>query len=91
MNNPIDKETDPKIIIENNPETFDRLMKLCNYYSKSFKEYNKVLQLLQSLPRVEGKVTLNEHVFSVINSYLDDYEGLNAYAHKMMTKEQTLH
>lgn len=89
MTNQADK--DSKIIIDNDQATFEKLMTLCNFYSKTFKEYNKILHLLQALPRVDGKITLDENVFSIIGCYLEDYEGLNAYAHKMMQKETTLH
>ena len=84
------KENETKITIQNDPETFDKLMKLANFYSKTFKEYNKVLLLLRDLPRDRGQVVLSEAVFAVIESYLEDYEGLNAYAAREMSKDITI-
>jgi hypothetical protein len=88
----IKDKQESKIVIENTPETFDKLMKLCNFYNKSFKEYNRVLLLLQSCPRTpDGNVRLTVDVLDAIEHYIDGYEGLNAYAARIMQKEITIH
>ena len=80
-----------KLELENDPETFTKLIQLCSFYSKTFQHYQKILSVLNNLPRHEGRIVLEADAFMVIKECLDNYPAINAYTQKMMAKEITLH
>lgn len=76
-----------KVEIENDPETFQKLITLVNFYAQTLSEYQKLLFVLNNLPRHNGHIVLQEDCFEIIQEYIDDYQGVTAYAKKMMDKE----
>lgn len=81
-----------KLEIENDAETFQKLIALVNLYSETFYKYQKIFYMLNNLPRTKGEVILEENYFEIFKEYLSDYQSLTAYAQKVMSKEDnTLH
>ena len=81
--------SDKKLEIKNNQENFAKLLLLVNEQALIIKEYAAFCNIIKSLPRTNGTVTLNDSCFHAIDSYLDDDIILDAYIEKLF-KEHTL-
>ena len=80
-----------KLEIDNDPETFQKLITLVNFYAKTLSQYQKMLYVITNLPRTDGALMIEEGSLEIMQEYLDDYQAITAYAQKMMQKETTLH
>ena len=80
-----------KIELNNDPENFEKLITLVNFYNKTLDQYQKVLRVLEAMPRQNGAILLDERCFDVIRETLQDYEVVTAYTQKMMQKDAVIH
>ena len=80
-----------KIELQNDSENFEKLITLVNYYNKTLDKYHKIMRILESMPRNNGTILLDERCFEVIKESMEDYEVVMAYTTKLMSKESTLH
>ena len=85
------KSTPQKFEIENDSENFEKLLTLVNFYNKTLEQYQKVFNVLESIPRHNGYILLDERCFDAIKETLLDYEVITAYTQKMIAKNSTVH
>jgi hypothetical protein len=80
-----------RVELTDSVENFEKLVTLVNFYNKTLDQYQKVLRILESAPKENGAILLDERCFDVIRETLADYDSVTAYTQKMMSKDQTLH
>ena len=80
-----------RVELTNDLENFEKLIQLVNYYNKTLEQYQKVLQVIETAPRHNGVIHIDERCLVIIKDTLADYDVVTAYTQKVMSKESTLH